>query len=668
MRRTGATVVAVLLGFMVVGCSGGAPGGSARPSVAPVSGVALQPTQVTPVDAWRDLWLGKTSSVSADSDQGTWALGSGRLVRVAADGSVQDWTLVDDAAFDTATGVAAGRDGGVWIFDQRALRHFDGTRFTAVVRAPDAVSGSEWMADAAQGPDGQLWVSMGGGVHRWDGTAWSAVRWPFDAFAGEIGFDAHGQTVVGGVYFDGAPFAAVFDGRAWTALGGGAPAQDGELHQIATAPDGVIWFASGGGLLSHDGTRWSVQTPFGTPDAPVSSVTVAADGTVWVAGSSPTSGGSAIARNSGAGWEPVEVPHRAGDPVPVQALVATAAGLTAAGRAGIFRLAGEPWVKVYPTVSTDTRPGQVRALAAVSADEVFTASDLTYEQPQEGLWRYYAGTWRMDMAAANPEPLAVSPDGSVWAAGYPGPWVRNNGSWRLAIDPADLPEIADTVDVAFAPDGAVLAAAREGGVISLTGGPAWQARQVPGLPLDSATNVAVTTDGTIWAGTQPAVTGTPDGPTAPKDGLARFDGTRWTVEYPLGQAPPDGHSLMIADLLAASDGSLWVAGQQSEVTNEDPAQPSGDPIRRHFIARHADGHWAVSDEFTWPGPDDFERTGRPFVLVEQADGTILSLVNRELRAHRGAAWTPVLHGQIDFIAGAPDGSIWLFGNDVYRLG
>src|SRR5213593_4353561 len=71
-----------------------------------------------------------------------------------------------------------------------------------------------------------------------------------------------------------------------------------------------------------------------------------------------------------------------------------------------------------------------------------------------------------------------------------------------------------------------------------------------GLPQNSVFAIAQTTDGYLWVGTH--------------DGLARFDGVRFTVLDDPG-APELRHASITA-LCGGSDGSLWIASEGGGVT------------------------------------------------------------------------------------------------------
>lgn len=620
----------------------------------------LEPSGVVGATGRRMFSLASTSALAVGPDGVAWALGSGRLLRIDADGAVRDWTLVDDPAFGRAQGLAPSRFGGVWMFDSTALRRFDGSTFADVVEIPTPASGTTYVADAFEGPDGQLWVTLEQAVRRWDGSSWTDIPWTFDASPGEIGFDARGRLWVGLYEYPG-PYGlgvAVYDETAWTEYApdnvpihgqgsyddpnGGAVVSN-VTRSIASAPDGSMWFGTDGGLVRFDGTTWMEEQPFGAGSTPVSSVSIGSDGTVWAVvsgcqGCTPPR----IARLDGGGWQLLDPPSGIEDYGGWALVAATGDGVTLAADAGTYRLSGERWSRIWPA-APPTGPGWVSALAAVSADEVLAGSG-SYDGGPAAVWRYRGGAWQRDTSVGAPDEsirsLVFGPGGSLWAGGEGGLQVRREGTWTSLIDASAGGPVWQVVPAA---DGTVWVAAGEEGLIAIRpDGPTWRREEIGGSPLKNVQSVAVTSDGTIWAGSNGGWFGIA--------GLARFDGQAWHLEYPLGGPPPEGGSVRITVLLAASDGSLWVAGEEWASASATEAAP------RFFVARLREGAWTVHD-VGWPMS----------ALAEHPDGTILG-VGDGIWTFDDGRWTQELKGvYLDQLSVAPDGAVWVAGPDVYRV-
>jgi ligand-binding sensor domain-containing protein len=72
-----------------------------------------------------------------------------------------------------------------------------------------------------------------------------------------------------------------------------------------------------------------------------------------------------------------------------------------------------------------------------------------------------------------------------------------------------------------------------------------------GLPNSSVTAIAQTLDGYLWVGTY--------------NGLARFDGERFTKFYP--ENTPELRQARIRRLVTAPDGTLWISAHDGSVTS-----------------------------------------------------------------------------------------------------
>lgn len=637
---------------------------SAGPSAAPAAvadtlvrrPAPLQPGSAIEATGRRMFSLAGTSALAVGPDGTAWALGSGRLLRIDADGGLRDWTLVDDPAFGRAGGLAPSRHGGVWLVDSTALRRFDGSTFTDVVEIPISASGPG-VTDMIEAPDGRLWVTMEAGVFRWDGSTWTATPWTLEASPGEIAFDARGRAWVGLFEYPG-PYGlgvAMFDGTSWTVDAtesvpihgtgsyddpNGGSVETNVTRSIASSPDGTTWFATDGGLARFDGNTWTEERPFGVGSVAVSSVSVGSDGTVWAASSGCVGCTPRIARFDGSIWHEIDTPSGIEDFGGWALVAATGDGAIFAADAGAFRFSGEQWSRAWPAAQP-TGPGWVASLAALSAGEVIAASG-DYDGGPAAVWTYRGGAWERDTSAGAPNTsvrsMAFGPDGSLWAGGDGGVHVRRDGTWTRVMSEGPVWQVLP------AADGTVWVAAGERGLIALRpDGPDWRIDDIGGSPLQNLQSVAVTADGSILAASS--------GGWVAASGLARFDGQSWHQEYPLGAPPTEGADLRIGALLVAADGSLWVTGEDWG----SPGDPTG-PSPTFFVARYGQGEWTVHD------------TGWPISrLAEHPDGSILG-VGDGIWTYDDGRWTHELEGQyFDQLSVAPDGAVWVAGPDVFRI-
>lgn len=140
--------------------------------------------------------------------------------------------------------------------------------------------------------------------------------------------------------------------------------------------------------------------------------------------------------------------------------------------------------------------------------------------------------------------VAEGPDGALWAARFEGGVFRWDGRTWTAVCGQRPALMTNTLEVG--PDGAVWASGSGGWA-----GPAWVARY-DGRAWTTyqdafATALVSVPGGTVWAGWE--------------GGLARFDGTSWSVPAPAGVDLTG-----IASLAVAPDGTLWAAAGRVDRT------------------------------------------------------------------------------------------------------
>ncbi len=440
---------------------------------------------------------------------------------------------------------------------------------------------------------------------------------------------------------------AMHDDHGWSGPQGASLVRS-MVRSMASSADGSTWFGTESGLARFDGSAWSGELPFGSPRSPISSVSIGPDGSVWVV-MSVGAGVARIAVLRGAIWQELDIPSD------LQAFggwaLVGAAGDSAvfASDGGLLRFTGEDWTRIWPEASP-ADPGWVLTLAAVSAEDVLAGSG--YGGPG-GIWRLRAGAWERDASPGSPDSpvrsLAFGPDGALWAAGET--WVKTfrDGAWTSVPNAAESSVAYQIVPVA---DGTVWVAAGFGGVVALRpDGSTWRPDSLDRAPLGFVASIAVGPDGTIWAGSNVQwCTEGLDGQTdCDVTGLARFDGQTWTLEDPLGALPRGGAELRVNDLLVASDGSLWVAGEEWGGS------------ARSFVSRFADGAWTVL----------LDTASQVMALAEHPDGSILA-AGRGVWTFGAGEWTQELGDvTLEQLSVAPDGSVWVSGENpggvVYRI-
>ena len=183
--------------------------------------------------------------------------------------------------------------------------------------------------------------------------------------------------------------------------------------------------------------------------------------------------------------------------------------------------------------------------------------------------------------------------------------------------------------------------------------------------------MAQTTDGYLWLGTA--------------NGLFRFDGLHFEeVDLP---GHPELRAAEVYSLLATPDGGLWIGytlggiaslkeGQATSYTVKDGlpagsvymmAQGSDGTLwaaTSHGMARLRQGRWTMLPDMRWADmPHEIVVDGDDGVWVVVSDGVFV------LRKGRNAFERVRASTEIDWIALAPDGTVWLWrGMSIERLG
>ena len=487
------------------------------------------------------------------------------------------WTAAGPGRESTAAGpIAVDHAGRVWVADYHypgpvgdGISVYDGTSwrtYTAADAAPLSGSGSPddpsgtWVGNTPQAivtaPDRSVWVATEGGLARFDGASWrtfDAAETGFATAPGSLAVAPDGTLWVTGYACEGAAVrVARFDGRAWTVFGpqDGLPAAEpggclgasvaATASEVVVVVEGVVYrlagerwerawpattvlgpadpwsfvavsrqelWATRDGLWHwRDGAWTSWRDDTGLPEVPAGFATLAMgpDGRAWLAGD------IGVAVREGDHWTLV-------DDQPAKTVAPAADGTV--------------WVG-------GNDPGDVRTL---HFDGSAWSSQPAPETPFQGVGS-----------------LAIARDGTVWATAKGGWGSDPNGCLaRLVGDrwekiwPFD-PGWGCIATVVASPSGDIWVtgeaqppAITQGwglnGVAAQFDGRAWTVHdEADGLSGVSARQaLAFTPDGIAWVTTW--------------DGIARFDGTRWTMVVDDGR--------YYGPIAAAPDGSLWVAGR-----------------------------------------------------------------------------------------------------------
>jgi len=627
--------------------------------VALSSPLARHPRPLTPTGLETlSPWTGADGGLVADADVGFWAVGSGRLTRLDANGRMTaSWTFANDAMFG-ASGIVPARGGGVWLWGGPDISWFDGERFRDVIAAPIAASGMSWVVDVAEASDGTLWavandwtsVNAGtssnpdGRVFHWDGQLWSDICGPgTENEVSHVAVDtdggvwvAPGNATVDVSYFDGSRWSVPPSDPAWQ----NDPARPNAWTSgLVAADDGSLWIAAGG-LAHFNGKAWSAVQSTTVDLSGTVALAAAPDGSVWAATGSLKLPGDAdgshtgvvLAHFAGRSWTVFGVAQRLPEPDPlnwatITAVAASRDVVVAATRDGFYRLSGKRWVRTgaSPAATALAWPG---TLLAVSSEEAWAASW------DAGLRHFRNGTWAGVPIAGWKPPVRVfgvarAPDGALAVATDRGAAVLRKGRWTVL-------EEGEVHAVTFARDGAIWVAelASEGTETTVASfrfdGRAWARTALPAMTAPGWPSVLVPAPGgEVWLLSRGWVAS-----------LDQFDGTRWVHESPLDGARPDD----VAGLAVAPNGDLWAVGG------------GGDPPG-----------WSVAhyDGATWTAihsSDNLAEQSYVGGFAIAPDGSLWVSTGWGLGRFDGERWSLRFAGYgFSALSFAPDGALWAVG-------
>lgn len=203
--------------------------------------------------------------------------------------------------------------------------------------------------------------------------------------------------------------------------------------------------------------------------------------------------------------------------------------------------------------------------------------------------------------------VAVAPGGGVWAAGTA--WLaRYDGTWTAFTEFGSAGAATEVGGMAFGPDGALWAAIGTGstGYLLRYDGQ-WSATAIAGIESGEIQtgcgSLGVAPDGTVWVNTC-------------RSGVLAFDGAQWTRYDAATSGLPDEPALAGV----APDGSAWVSMEamcESETACSDPG---------HGVARFDGTRWTVySTESGLADPDvhlEISRDGSVWATYAFAPGAV----------------------------------------------
>ncbi|HYN55591.1 MAG TPA: hypothetical protein VES03_00185 [Motilibacterales bacterium] len=636
---------------------------------------------------------GRVSGMVVDGAGSAWLPGPWQLTRLdPVTGDATTWDAVDDWAFAGGPLLVPSAGSGVWLVAGDRARLFDGTRFAAdltfpeeMLRPDDGDTGTEDDSDVSTSVvsgvevGSALWLSVthhdnqdwssDARVLRWSDGQWTVMADHGSGVGGALALDAQGGIWAGGV---ADPPEVVgtgvrrWDGSQWATPE--TPETPGAIRAggyVVPDPSDGVWVLGhpqdeepGGdptapvALARLIGGSWQVVDPdvvagIGQPVAVRShgqGLGVASDGALWVSGANGVAEyrPEGIVRTFGPDQG---VPTSATDP-PVVAVAGDESTVLARTQAGVVGLDGDTFEPLWSDAIWSTESsGQ---LVAASAGEVWSLAPrpgAELEQtpslgdpwtgPPLGWSRFSDGRW----TPVGPpvywggRPAALATDGAVWALTSAGLTRISGGEWSaVAPDLIDWPDDGmfwNDPQVVAGPDGLVWTNGQDGTIVGVG---AEGARNEIGTPpgLDLAVPRAAGTDGTVWV--------VAADPSSEVPSLRRWDGAWATVAVPEDVSE-------VGEMVVAGDGALWAA----------LGRGSGGSA----LGRYADGAWTV-----FPEPAAHTLAAAPGSVV--CTGMPVASPIRCYDAS-GLVGTVAFDGWYDDFDVAPDGAVWVCGEQIARL-
>ena len=455
-----------------------------------------------------------------------------------------------------ATFVTVDAAGRVWAggtyggFASGGVAVYDGARWTTNPGSADAPASRSSIRFIAVAPDGATWVGTDGGVARLDGATWTDLTPEITAATGaspagsgvaSIAFGADGAAWVAYVsdLESGAMTVHVarFDGRAWTAYGPPDGLPTGSYAAWVTTTAKGVYVATSPGLYRLEGDRWQQVWPTTEEPGLVRHLLAVSRDEAWAATD------TGVFRYRDGAWKRDD--PSGPDTVGAGSALAHAPDgtLWAAGYFGVAVRNGAQW-----TVLPGPEYGGPIAVGRDGTPWV-VESHYPAEQLQVDALTLTGGGWSPRSVGQSPtgwvSSLAVARDGTVWAgsdgffAGKTRGLARYDGQRWERVRPLGAVDVAVT-DIEAAANGDVWVRF-DSGKVARFDGTGWTLfgadDGLPTLPDTLIADLAIGPDGTVWVPTQ--------------DGLARFDGERWTVSH---------RGVGFGPVSVASDGTVWVTG------------------------------------------------------------------------------------------------------------
>ena len=420
--------------------------GTCQTGLAPIAGgIPRHPRPLEPPPLVSVAGSGGLPYQVVASGDAFWTLGSGRLTRSDGAGATTgQWDFLDDPTFGSYT-MSPARGGGVWLATYTEIRWFDGQTFVDVIPSPTSAGDLTGVAEA---PDGSVWATMYiGPAKRWDGVAWTTLcddRNPSGEGTIRLAF-APDDTV----WVQRGPELLHYDMSGAMLASVGVPDTERRgADSMTVSADGAVWVAAASRVDRFDG-RWTTPTDGEANLVGANSLTPAADGSIWAAaGTRFGTCCSNVVRYDGTVTTVFDPPEELRDPAQdlgVWSIAVHGPDVMATTSAGTFRIATDgpvsgAWTRVSPAPNGLPDATSVSLMVVDGKDRLIASSG-------DRLWDIRGGDWKaVDLPGIAPgfasiDGMARSADGSIALATSAGALVRTDGKWAV-IEPKATQAIA----------------------------------------------------------------------------------------------------------------------------------------------------------------------------------------------------------------------------------
>ncbi len=464
--------------------------------------------------------VSELNDIVVDSSGAMWICSQSGVWKYA-DGDMVLFTVEDGLASNSVSSVAIDRDGVLWFGTRNGLTRFDGSEWRSYKTRDGLIHNR--ISDIAVDDNNNLWITALNGVSRFDGENWSSYTEENELISNtvsEIVVDpdnniwlCHPEAKHGIEYFDGTEWVWL------TIWDPDAELPSNDVRDVAFGPGNIRWFATNEGLVRNEGGLWEIITDKdGLADKQVNTVTVLADGSVWVTYEAENR--NILSRFQDGVWTTFSKDNGLVT-YEIRSLVQTGDDIWLASKSGLYRKEDDGWAQ-YP---------EYNSLISSNIMDVAEGPDGTiWFATEKGLTSFINGRWKTltkadGLSSDYIRSVDISPDGTVWFQTLNGEIVSYDGDEMIVFKPPvdeinnQVLQNADLIKVDM--DGVVWTDVQaEDGSLYYIRNNQWHYCSVP---LFDVTDIDVDSDNVKWFSTNLSR------PISENSlyGIVRYDGSEW---------------------------------------------------------------------------------------------------------------------------------------------